>query len=196
MDRRTALRAALLLAASSVATAQENGERSAAQVDPAPLNDELEKYPRCSQCNMDRRKFHRTRHLIHYDDGSAEGTCSIACVAVSQIKSLRKETQGIYAADFGAEAEPRPLVDVEKATYIIGGDFPAVMSKRPKTAFASLDAAKAGQSAKGGELADYDQALTAAFADLVEGLKARRLRRAERAERKRREAAAVGTPGA
>ncbi|HTY03914.1 MAG TPA: nitrous oxide reductase accessory protein NosL [Rhodocyclaceae bacterium] len=175
----------LTVAPAAAAETADKPERSA---DPAPLDHELEKYPRCSQCNMDRRKFHRTRHLIHYDDGTAEGSCSIRCVAVSLMQNLRKDTQAVYAADFGSEMEPRPLVNVEKATYIIGGEFPTVMSKRPKTAFASVEAARAAQAAKGGELADYDQALVAAFADMVEGLKARRQRRAEREERRRQEA--------
>jgi len=184
MDRRSAIRSALLLA-TVPAIAAEAGEKAERAIDPAPLDNELEKYPRCSQCNMDRRKFHRSRHLIHYEDGTVEGSCSIRCVAVSLVQNLRQDTQAIYAADFGAEVEPRPLVNVEKATYIVGGDFPTVMSKRPKTAFASLDAARVGQAARGGELADYDQALTAAFVDLVEGLKSRRQRRAEQEERKR-----------
>jgi nitrous oxide reductase accessory protein NosL len=177
MDRRALLKGGLLMLAAAPAIAEESKE---ARPDPSPLDGELDKYPKCSQCGMDRRKFHRTRHLIHFDDGTAEGTCSIHCVGVSLVRSLRKDTQAVYVADFGAEAEPRPLVNVETARYIIGGDFPAVMSKRPKTAFANPEAAKTAQAAKGGELADYDQALAASFADLVDSLKMRRQRRAEK----------------
>ena len=186
MDRRTLLNGVLAMALVSSARADD---KPVSLPDSAPLEHELDKYPRCSQCGMDRRKFHRTRHLIHYEDGTAEGSCSIRCVGVSLMQNLRKDTQAIYAADFGSEAEPRPLVSVEGATYIIGGDFPTVMSKRPKTAFASAQAAMAARAGKGGELADFDQALAAAFYDLVDGLKSRRQRRLEREERKRREAA-------
>ena len=184
MDRRSLLKGGLVLLATNSVAAEDGKEQRA---DPMPLENELDKYPKCSQCGMDRRKFHRTRHLVHFEDGTAEGTCSIHCVGVSLVKSLRKDTQAIYAADFGAEAEPRPLVEVTKATYIVGGDFPTVMSKRPKTAFSSTEAARTAQAAKGGELASYDEALTASFADLVEALRSRRQRRAERLERARKE---------
>jgi len=186
MDRRTVLRSALLLVASTPAIAEDEKARP---VDPAPLENELSKYPRCSQCNMDRRTFHRTRHLIHYLDGTAEGSCSIRCVAVSLMQRVEMGAAAIYAADFGSVAEPRPMIDADQATYIIGGDFPPLMSKRPKTAFASREAAEAGQVAKGGELADFDQALKAALADMVDEMKTRRRLRAEREERKRRAAA-------
>jgi copper chaperone NosL len=186
MDRRTLLRSALLLATATPAIADDKAETA---VDPAPLHNELAKYPRCSQCNMDRRMFHRTRHLIHYLDGSAEGSCSIRCVAVSLMQKVEMGAKAIYAADFGSEAEPRPLVDADKATYIVGGAFPPLMSKRPKTAFADPAVAKAAREAKGGELANFDQALTAAYADLVDDMKTRRQSRAEREERKRRAAA-------
>lgn len=186
MDRRTLLRSAVLLTAATPAIASEKAQNL---VDPAPLEAELAKYPRCSQCNMDRRTFHRTRHLIHYVDGTAEGSCSIRCVAVSLMQKLPMGAQTIYAADFGSDAEPRPLVDVDKAIYIIGGNFPPLMSIRPKTSFASPEAAKAACAEKGGELASFDQALTAAYSDMVDEMKSRRRQRAEREERKRRDAA-------
>jgi nitrous oxide reductase accessory protein NosL len=167
--------------------AAESGEM---QIDPQPLDRELEKYPRCIQCSMDRRKYQRTRHLIHFEDGTAEGSCSLRCVAVMLMQNNHsRRAQAVYAADFGAEAEPPPLVNVDQATYVIGGDFPAVMTKLPTTAFASLEAAKAGQAAKGGEIATYEQALVALYAGLVDNMKARRMQSAERERRnKRREA--------
>lgn len=165
MDRRTILRSAVPLTAVTQASAAETVQNL---VDPAPLEGELAKYPRCSQCNMDRRKFHRTRHLIHFADGTAEGSCSIRCVTVSQMQKLPMGAQTIYAADFGSDAEPRPLVDVDKATYVIGGNLPPLMSIRPKTSFASRDAAKAACAEKGRELASFDQALTAAYSDMVD----------------------------
>ena len=47
--------------------------------DKEPLKDELKKYPRCRYCGMERAKFSHSRHLLVYEDDSAEGTCSIHC---------------------------------------------------------------------------------------------------------------------
>ena len=180
MKRRSLLATALLAAAAPRVYAEAGRE---ARPDPAPLDNELDKHPRCAQCGMDRRMFHRTRHLIQFEDGTAEGTCSIHCVAISLVHHLPLTAQAVWAADFGATAEPRPLVPADKAGYLVGGNFPPVMSKRPKTAFASAEAAKAAQAANGGELADFDQALVASYTDLVDVMKQRRRRRAERPRR-------------
>ena len=51
-------------------------------------------------------------------------------------------TQAIYAADYGATAEPKPLVDVDKAIYLVGSKLPGVMTKQSKVAFSSRPAAK------------------------------------------------------
>ena len=45
--------------------------------DPNPLDGELDKYPKCPYCGMDRRQYHFSRHLIHYSDDLVDGTCSI-----------------------------------------------------------------------------------------------------------------------
>jgi nitrous oxide reductase accessory protein NosL len=180
MDRRHLLKSSLLLLAAPAAQAQPARE---AKPDPAPLDNELDKHPRCAQCGMDRRMFHRTRHLIQFEDGATEGTCSIHCVAISLVHHLPATAQAVWAADFGAAAEPRPLVPADKAGYLIGGNFPPVMSRRPKTAFASVEAARVAQAGNGGELADFDQALVASYADLVDVMKQRRRRRAERPRR-------------
>ena len=46
-----------------------------------PLDNELTKHPKCPYCGMDRTKWHHSRHLVQYDDGLVDGTCSIHCLA-------------------------------------------------------------------------------------------------------------------
>lgn len=151
--------------------------------DATPLVDELKKYPKCPYCGMDRREFHFSRHLVHYSDDLVDGVCSIHCLALSLGLNLDREPKAIYAADFGAAAEPKPLVIVDQATYIIGGKFRPVMSGRPKTAFASREAAQAAQAQQGGELADFNAALAAAYQDMMHDTLMIRKRREERRQR-------------
>lgn len=136
--------------------------------DAEPLKDELAKYPRCPYCGMDRRQLHFSRHLVHYSDDLADGTCSMHCLALSLALNIDRMPKAIYAADNAAAEEPRPLVKVEQATYVLGGEFRAVMSKKAKTAFGTKEAAQAAQAKSGGELAGFDQALTESYLAMAE----------------------------
>jgi copper chaperone NosL len=178
MKRRTLLQCALALGVAATARAEEKADVAPA-ADPSPLENELEKYPRCKYCGMDRARFHRSRALVHYHDDSVEGACSVRCLGVSLIQNLGRDAKAMYVADFAAATEPRPLTDATQATYLIGGNFPTVMTRRPKTAFSRRDDAVSAQTAQGGELADFDQMLVAVYADLAEGFKLRRQRRAQ-----------------
>ncbi|TVP86869.1 MAG: twin-arginine translocation pathway signal protein [Thioalkalivibrio sp.] len=155
--------------------------------DPEPLVDELEKYPRCPYCAMDRRQWHRSRHLVHYDDGRVDPTCSLHCAAISLSLNIDRGPKAIYAADFGSGETPRPLVNVDDATYLIGSALAGTMSTRSKIAFASARAAETAQAKHGGETGDFDAALTAAYLDMAEDTAMIRQRRAERRARRERE---------
>jgi nitrous oxide reductase accessory protein NosL len=155
--------------------------------DPEPLRDELEKYPRCPYCGMDRRQWHHSRHLVHYDDDLVDGTCSLHCTAISLSLNIDRGPEAIYAADFGSEEPLRPLVNVDGAQYLIGSDLPGTMSARSKMAFASRSGAEAAREVHGGEIADFDQALTAAYLDMARDTQMIRRRRAERRARMQRE---------
>ena len=151
--------------------------------DDKPLENELEKYTKCSYCGMDRTKWHHSRHLVQYDDGLVDGTCSIHCLAISLSLNLDRGPKSIYAADFGADAKIKPLVDVDKATYLIGAKLQGTMTKKSKMAFASVGAAKAGQAEKGGELGSFEDALQSAYLSMAEDTLMIRRRRAERRRR-------------
>jgi len=155
--------------------------------DPEPLVDELEKYPRCPYCGMDRRQWHHSRHLVHYDDDRVDPTCSLHCAAISLSLNIDRGPKAIYAADFGSDQTPRPLVKVDDASYLIGSALPGTMAARSKMAFASAAAAEAAQAAHGGETGDFDTALTAAYLDMARDTSMIRQRRAERRARRERE---------
>lgn len=135
--------------------------------DPDPLKDELKKYPKCPYCGMDRTMWNHSRHLVHYDDDLVDGTCSVRCLAISLSLNLDRGTQAIYAADFGAGNKIKPLVKVDEATYLVGSDLPGTMTKQSKMACSSPEAAKAAGKSHGGELVDFDEALTRAYISMA-----------------------------
>lgn len=151
--------------------------------DREPLVGELDKYPRCPYCGMDRRHWHHSRHLVHYDDGRVDGTCSIHCVAVALALNMDLGPHAIYVADFGSDAEIKPLIEVGHAVYLVGSALPGTMSARSKMAFADSAAAEMARAAHGGELADFDAALLAAYHDMAQDTLMIRKRRAERRAR-------------
>ncbi len=148
--------------------------------DDNPLKNELSKYPRCPYCGMGRKKWHHSRHLVQYDDGLVDGTCSIHCLSISLSLNIDRGTKAIYAADFGSKAKMKPLINVDKADYLIGSKLKGTMSKQSRMAFSSFDAAKAAQSENGGELGDFDDALRATYLSMAGDTIMIRKRRAER----------------
>ena len=148
--------------------------------DENPLQDELNKYPKCPYCGMDRTKWHHSRHLVQYDDNLVDGTCSIHCLAISLSLNIDRGPKAIYAADFGSDEKIRPLVEVDKASYLIGSKLKGTMSKNSKMAFASADAAKASRVENGGELGMFDDALRETYLGMANDTLMIRMRRGER----------------
>ncbi len=153
------------------------------QPDHEPLENELEKYPRCPYCNMDRRKFHYSRHLIHYQDNRVDATCSLHCAALSLGLNIDRNPKAIYAADYGAMTDPKPLINAEEASYLIGSKQPGVMSTTSKLAFSDRSVAEKTKAAQGGELDNFDTALKAAYISMANDTLMIRKRRAERRQR-------------
>ena len=151
--------------------------------DPRPLEDELAKYPKCPYCGMDRTQWHRSRHLVQYDDDLVDGTCSIHCLALSLSLNLDRGPKAVYAADFGSPEEIKPLIPVDDATYLIGSDLKGTMTKISKLAFASAAAAKKTGTRHGGELGGFDDAVRQAYLDMAEDTLMIRKRRAERRQK-------------
>lgn len=148
--------------------------------DANPLQDELKKYPKCPYCGMDRTEYHHSRHLVHYEDDLVDGTCSIHCAAISLSLNLDRGPKAIYGADSGSSESVKPLVSVDKGTYVIGSDAKGVMTARSKVLFASADAAKQFKAQHGGETSSFDDALAATYADMAKDTAMIRKRRAEK----------------
>ena len=134
---------------------------------------DVEKIPSCQYCGMDRQKFGATRMLIEYENGSAIGTCSIHCAAVDLAQSFGKAIKALKAADFGSGA----LIDAEKAVWVVGAGLPGVMAAKSRVAFADKADAEAFRKEKGGEIADFNAAITSTYCDMWPDTQAIRSRR-------------------
>ena len=147
--------------------------------DPNPAENDLAKYPKCPYCGMDRTKWSHTRHLIHYSDDLADGTCSLHCAAISLSLNLDRNPKAIYVGDAGAAGEVKPLTNADTATYVIDPGKMGTMTARSKHAYADKAKAEAAKGEKG-ELANFDEAMTAAYLDMAKDTVMIRKRRAER----------------
>lgn len=148
--------------------------------DAKPLENELEKYPKCPYCGMDRKEHHRTRMLVQYADDLVDGTCSIHCLSLSLGLNIDREPKAIFGPDYGSTAEPRPLLPVDQLTYLIGADLKHAMTKRSKHSFATAEVAKEFQSKHGGTLAKFDEALRESYLDMASDVSMIRKMREER----------------
>lgn len=192
MDRRQALKTTLLAGAALAATTRTTqaavceGDGTPLQfipkkpADPQASVNDIEKYPKCPYCGMDRKQFHHSRMLIQYSDELADGTCSLHCAAISLSLNVDREPKSLWVGDNAVPTDIKPLVDVDKATFLVGSKLPGVMTASSKVAYGNEDAAKASQAANGGELAKFDQALLAAYTDMSKDVSRIRKMRAER----------------
>jgi len=192
MDRREALKMSVLasigLAAAGQASAQAGcaGDGTPAQFipktapAPQPQVDDIAKYPKCPYCGMDRKQYHHSRMVVHYADDLADGTCSLHCAAISLSLNIDRDPKALWVGDNAVEGETKPLVEVDKASFLVGSKLPGVMTARSKVAYGNADAAKASQAANGGEVTDFDGALLAAYTDMSADIARIRKNRAER----------------
>jgi nitrous oxide reductase accessory protein NosL len=194
MKRRELLKLSLLagtgmIAAAARATCPKETDGTPAQFlpkkapDPAPQENDVEKYPTCPYCGMDRRYNHQSRMLIHYGNDLPDPLCSIHCAVISLAINLALDPKAIYVGDNAIETDPRPLVEVGKATFLVGSELPGVMTWNSKVAYGNTDAAIAAQKIHGGELMNFQQTLKVSFADLADDLDRMRKGREERRKR-------------
>ena len=151
--------------------------------DAKPLDNDIGKYAKCPYCGMDRMEHNKTRMLVQYSDDLADGTCSIHCLALSLSLNIDREPKEIWGPDFGSTAEPRPLLPVDKLTYLIGADLKHAMTKKSKHSFASADIAKEFQAKHGGTLGDFNQALRESHLGMADDVAQIRKNREERRKR-------------
>jgi copper chaperone NosL len=137
--------------------------------------EDIQKHPSCAYCGMDREKFAQSRMLVVYDDQSEFGACSLHCGAVNLAVNIDKNPQPIQIADFSS----KKLIDAEKATWVIGGDKPGVMTKQAKWAFQNEPEAAAFVKEHGGKVASFEDAIKAAYEDMYTDTKMIREKRAK-----------------
>jgi len=148
---------------------------------PALAQEDIAKHKSCKFCGMDREKFASSRVLLEYEDGTSEGMCSLRCASVELALGIDKFPKPMLVGDYNTRA----LIEAEKASWVIGGNKPGVMTKRSKWAFgAKADAEKFVQE-NGGEVVGFEAAIKAAYEDLYEDTRMIR----ERREAKRKAAA-------
>ena len=135
--------------------------------------EDIKKYPACKYCGMNREQFAHSRMLVEYDDGTAEGTCSLHCMAVELALHIDKTPKTIWVGDLN----DKKLIDAEKASWIIGGNKMGVMTKRAKWAFGKKEDAEKFKAENGGDLASFEQAVKAAYEDMYADTKMIRERR-------------------
>jgi copper chaperone NosL len=148
-------------------------------IDPEPQVNDIEKYPRCAYCGMDRKKFHYSRMLIPYADGTVDGLCSIRCAVNSLTNNIGKGALAVWVGDNASAADTKPLTDAQAASYLVGSSLPGVMTKRSKMAYSTAAAADASKAANGGEVMTFDQTLVAAYTDVAESMAANLKKRHE-----------------
>jgi copper chaperone NosL len=151
--------------------------------DVSPQENDIEKFPKCPYCGMDRKMYHHSRMLIQYSDDLPDGTCSLHCASISLAVNIDREPKAILVGDNAAAAEIKPLIEIDKATFLIGSQIKGVMTKRSKVAYGNEEAAKAAMMANGGELGSFDKALLAAYTDMAQDASMVRKNREERRKR-------------
>ncbi len=123
---------------------------------------DIQKFPSCKYCGMDREKFGHSRMLVEYDDGTSLGTCSLHCLAVELALNIDKTPKTIFVGDYNSKT----LIDAEKTFWVIGGNKMGVMTKRAKWAFARKEDAEKFKAENGGDIASFEQAVKASYEDM------------------------------
>jgi copper chaperone NosL len=123
---------------------------------------DVQNWPSCKYCGMDRDQFGHSRVLLEYDDGSSLGACSIHCAAVDLAIHIDKAPKSVQVGDY----QTRKLIDAEKATWVIGGNKPGVMTKRAKWAFESKEDAEKYVKENGGEIGTFEMAMQKTYEDI------------------------------
>jgi nitrous oxide reductase accessory protein NosL len=134
--------------------------------------EDIEAYPECLYCGMDRQKFAHNRMLIEYEDDS-EGFCSLHCAAIDLAIKIDQTPKAIRVGDYNTKT----LIDAEKAVWVIGGGKMGVMTKRAKWAFEKKEDAEKFVQENGGKISTFEEAIEATYEDIYADTKMIRERR-------------------
>ena len=148
---------------------------------------DLQEFPSCPICGMNRQKLASSRVYARFSDGSRLGTCSVFCLGAFMISHLDKIPQSLSVADLNT----KKLVEMAKAHWVIVDHKPGVMTKKAKWAFAQKADALKYIKANGGRLADYQQVMQDVFCGMHQDLLMIRAKRQRKREMMRQKQAAV-----
>lgn len=137
-------------------------------------NSDIDEFPFCKYCGMDRNTFAYSRMRITYDDGTVFGMCSLHCAVIDIALNIDTPIAAIRVGDYLTNK----LINAEQAYWVIGGDKTGVMTKRAKWAFENSWDADTFIMENGGELAGFDEAVKASFEDMYEDIQMIRNKRA------------------
>lgn len=126
---------------------------------PAGAADRVEKPESCHQCGMDRGVYARSRMVIVYADGTNAGTCSLNCAVTEMKKNKEKKVNFLKIADYAT----KNLIDATRATWVVGGSRPGVMTVLAKWAFDSREEGQKFVKENGGRMTTFDEALELAL---------------------------------
>ncbi|GLI33798.1 nitrous oxide reductase accessory protein NosL [Desulforhabdus amnigena] len=145
---------------------------------------DIQMYPSCIHCGMDRKMFAHSRIFIEFDDGTTLGTCSVHCAAIDLAEKIDKTPQSIQVGDYNT----RKLIDAETAFWVIGGNKPGVMTRNAKWAFATKEDALKFIEENGGVPASFDDVMKATYEDMYSDTKMirekRRMRKMQMEQKK------------
>ncbi|MBA3002391.1 MAG: NosL family protein [Desulfurivibrio sp.] len=136
---------------------------------------DIAQYTSCQYCGMDRQKFAHSRMLIEYADNSSVGLCSLHCAALDLANQLDKMPAAIKVGNYNT----KKLINAESATWVLGGKVKGVMTGRAKWAFANKDEAMKFVAENGGDVVDFEAAISAAYQDMYQDTRMIRQKRQE-----------------
>ena len=116
----------------------------------------------CSYCGMYKSKFGYSWIIIEYEDKTLINVCSIHCAAIDMALHTDKNIRKIIVSDY----DSRKPIDAEAAHWVIGGDIMGVMTARAKWAFETSEGAGNFIKKHGGQIANFHEAIKAAFEDM------------------------------
>ena len=116
----------------------------------------------CKYCGMQRDRYRHSWVVIHYDDGSISGFCSLHCASIDMALNSDKTGLTILVGDYFT----KKLIDADRAYWVVGGDKAGVMTTRAKWAFKERQDAERFMAQHRGKAATFDQAFKAAVEDM------------------------------
>lgn len=116
----------------------------------------------CFYCGMWRDNFAHSWVEVRYPGKAAVGFCSLHCATIHLALHPEAVPEQILAADYPTGR----LVDADKASWVIGGNRPGIMTARAKWAFSARSDALRFVGQHGGRIASLAEALKVSTEDM------------------------------